>query len=83
MEVQSAVIAIVNYNGKVLLGKKRKDSKRILKKMINSKFSIDKVTVGGDLEDLMWVEKQVVLACCSKRAVDLWSEEVKNYFNCS
>lgn len=28
--VKSAVVAIVNYNGKILLGKKRKDSKKFL-----------------------------------------------------
>ncbi|MFH1585487.1 MAG: NUDIX domain-containing protein [archaeon] len=41
----------------------------------------DDVVPGSDLEKAMFVEDQKVLSICSKKAVSLWPEEVKDYFS--
>ena len=40
----------------------------------------DKLIVGSDLEDAKFVPRDEVLIYCGKRAKDLWSEEIQNYF---
>lgn len=125
-----AVSGIVNYNGKILLGKKRSDSLKFLAgkwhipgEMIENNESdeealkrgflqeanleiivgkylcssitptikdkinwyecfskTNKVISGSDLEEVKWVLKKDVLKSCNENAVELWPQEIKDYF---
>ncbi|MEK6826853.1 MAG: NUDIX domain-containing protein [Nanoarchaeota archaeon] len=126
---QDGVVAIINYNGKILLGKKRSDSKKFvagkwhvpgetiefgeddktalirgMREEIGIEIFVgdyigtnlsktnkilrwyecfaqtDKVKAGSDLEDIKWIEKCKALKECDSSLVELWSEEIRNYF---
>lgn len=127
--VGKAVVGIVHFNGKVLIGKKRHYKNHFLSekwhvpgetlengesfeealvrgiseeagipvrvgKFIGEHESITHklvkwyecfsdtgdVLAGSDLQELKWVSKEEVLEICHERAINLWPDEIKNYF---
>ena len=129
--MKRAVIAVVNNNGKILLGKKRSDSPKVLagewhvlgetvedgetdeealRRCLREEVNLSEIVIGrylgshitptnyrearwyecfsktdeaeprGDLEDAQWVSRTQVPEFCGQRSVNLWPDEVRNYF---
>ena len=127
--MKEGVVAIVNYNGKILLGKKKSDSEKFLagkwhvpgetiefgeddktalirgikeeagigiyvRDYIGSSYSqshrnlrwyecfapSNKISVGSDLEDAMWIPKNLVFSFLDLDVKELWSREIIDYF---
>jgi len=127
---EGAVAAIINFRGKILLGRKRSDSKKVLagkwhlpggnvglgesdevtliremreelgilikvNRYIASSITptsgkelrwyecfcfTDRISLGDDLEDAKFVQRNEVLGTCGEEVYSRWPEEVHKYF---